>query len=138
MQGQIIDSMIRYWRALAVLGFTDKCWKAHYFRFRCQQRLTMPPKKAKLADPKQPTLFGMLQKPEKDEQENKSSDNNESVTTESNQKKQKVRTFNEEWFKYYSWLAYDKQKDYMYCTLCTKRKMECQKTPDATITRRLP
>ena len=35
----------------------------------------MPPKKAKLADPKQPTLFGMLQKPEKDEQENKSSDN---------------------------------------------------------------
>ena len=82
----------------------------------------MPPKKAKLADPKQPTLFGMLQKPEKDEQENKSSDNNESVTTESDQKKQKVRTFNEEWFKYYSWLAYDKEKDYMYCTLCTDGK----------------
>ena len=65
--------------------------------------------KAKLTDPKQPTLFDMLRKSETNEQANES--DKEPATI------QKVRSFKEDWLKYYSWLAYDKEKDYMYCTL---------------------
>ena len=53
----------------------------------------------------------------------------DSVSTESQEtenepdgRSKNVKVFQTEWLEYYSWLAYDKEGDFMYYTLCTDGK----------------
>ena len=112
----------------------------------------MPPKKIIKLDPKQHTLFGLLGQQKQTDTNSKASksetgdldDNSQTEPTPtSSDKQKKQRSFQDEWTKYYSWLAYNKDENYMYCTLCTEAKKrngmsqdaKCRNFQNSTLTR---
>ena len=112
----------------------------------------MPPKKIIKLDPKQHTLFDLLGQQKQTDTNSKASksetgdldDNSQTEPTPtSSDKPKKQKSFQDDWTKYYSWLAYNKDENYMYCTLCTEAKKrngmsqdaKCRNFQNSTLTR---
>ena len=87
----------------------------------------MGPKKKTKVDTNQQTLSHFI----KDSESGKCTPASESETVKNTQanndptqsSKSKVRKYNQEWQKLYSWISYDEATQSMYCTLCTNAKM---------------
>ena len=88
----------------------------------------MPTNKRLKVDNRQKTLTqtgflskGNIEEPTKKGDDAHTTETNQPTDTETNEHK-KICKFNPSWLQLYSWLAFDGDGQYMYCTLCTNGK----------------
>ena len=94
----------------------------------------MPPKKKAKSDHKQQTLTSLFMKSQESDQPTQSdlhTDKNvetdekmsaSSIGVDSAPANSKLREFKSHWLQLFSWLTYESEENYMYCTICTNAK----------------
>ena len=94
----------------------------------------MPPKKKAKSNHKQQTLTSLFTKSQEsdlpiqsDLHTDKNVQTNEkssasSISVDSAPANSKSRKFKSHWLQLFSWLSYESEENYMYCTICTNAK----------------
>ena len=79
----------------------------------------MPPKKKLCRSKDQRSIIEVF-RGSSDESENSSNDQTKPAPLEDTPKQPPTNKFIPKWFKLYSWLKYNQEKDFMFCNICTK------------------
>ena len=79
----------------------------------------MPPKKKLCRSKDQRSIIEVF-RGSSDESENSSNDQTKPAPLEDTPKQPPTNKFIPKWFKLYSWLKYNQEKDFMFCNICTE------------------